>query len=42
MLLHDEVSVDSFTDCVLLRPGYWDEKTNAPFLWGRGEGNYLS
>ena len=39
MLLHDEVSVDSFKDGVLLRPGYWDEKTNAPFLWGRGEGN---
>ncbi len=39
MLLHDEVSVDSFKDGVLLRPGYWDEKTKAPFLWGRGEGN---
>ena len=23
----------------MTRAGYWDEKTKAPFRWGRGEGN---
>jgi len=40
LIYHDEKSVgDNYKNGALTAPGYWDEKTKAPFRWGRGEGN---
>jgi hypothetical protein len=39
LIYHDEKSVKDYKDGALTLPGYWDEKTKAPFRWGPGEGN---
>ena len=39
LVYHPEKSVSDFKDGTRLLPGYWDEKTKAPFRWGPGEGN---
>lgn len=40
LVYHDEKSVgDNFKQGERTEPAYWDEKTKAPFRWGRGEGN---
>ena len=40
LIYHDEKSVgDNYKDGNRTLAGYWDEKTKAPFRWGRGEGN---
>ena len=40
LIYHNEKSVgDNYKVGGLTQAGYWDEKTKAPFRWGRGEGN---
>jgi len=39
LIYHDENSVSDFKDGNYLKREYWDVKTKAPFLWGRGDGN---
>ena len=39
LIYHDENPVSDFKDGIFIKPDYWDVKTKAPFLWGRGDGN---